>query len=47
MTKMIIKIVSIVLIVLAVILIYKKMEQNYINEQKKVELQMKATRMKK
>ncbi|MFC1813704.1 hypothetical protein ACFL03_13550 [Thermodesulfobacteriota bacterium] len=47
MTKIIVKAASIILIILAVILIYKKAEQNYIKEQKSIELQMKATRMKK
>jgi hypothetical protein len=47
MAKMIVKVASIVLIIVAVILIFKKAEQNYIKEQQKIELQMKATRMKK
>jgi hypothetical protein len=46
MTKMVVKVVSIILIILAVIVFYKKMEQNYIEEQKRIELQMKATRTK-
>ena len=47
MTKMIVKVVSIILIILAVILIYNKKEQDYIKEQQRIELQMKASRMKK
>ena len=51
MSKTIIKVVrilvGIVLIALAVVLIYNKVEQNSINEQKRIESQMKATRMKK
>jgi len=47
MIKIIVKAVSIILIIIAVILIYNKTEQNYIKEQEKLELQMKATRMKK
>lgn len=46
MTKMIVKVASIILIIVAAILIYKKTEQNYIKEQQQIELQMKATRMK-
>jgi len=46
MTKIIIKVVSIILIILAVILIYKKTGKNYIKEQTRLELQMEATRMK-
>ena len=47
MTKTIVKAVSIIFIIIAVILIYKKTEQNYIKDQERLELQMKATRMKK
>jgi hypothetical protein len=47
MIKMIVKAVSIILIIIAVLLIYNKTEQNYIKEQERLELQMKAARMKK
>ena len=46
MIKTIVKVVSIILIILAVVLYYKKTEQNYIEEQKRIEMQMKATRTK-
>ena len=47
MTKSIVKAVSIIFIIIAVILIYNKTKQNYIKDQERLELQMKATRMKK
>ena len=46
MAKTVVKVVSVILIILAVILFYKKTEQNYIEEQKRIEMQMKATRTK-